>query len=83
MDLKQEFLRALNSGESHDALLDLVRRHQALGLTARQSYDVLHQIWLDFGFDDSDKEGALRNNLEYVLEKVWYQGGLTKSRAGD
>jgi hypothetical protein len=74
MELKDQFLAALRGGESHDRLLALVHRHQgAGGVTPQKAYDLLEQIWLDFGFNDSDEESELRDNLEYVLEKVWYE----------
>ena len=73
MDLKHEFLTALRGGEDHDRLLELVHRHQAGGTTPQMAYDILERIWLDFGFNDSDEQSELRNNLEYVLEKVWYE----------
>jgi hypothetical protein len=74
MDLKQEFLAALESDMKHEYLLDLVRRHQGQGLTRDQSYQALEEIWLEHGFNDSVEESPMRNNLEYVMEKIWYQG---------
>jgi hypothetical protein len=74
MSLKQEFLAALQAHEDFHALLALVRRHQAQAIKPRESYDVLHEIWVDFGFDESEEESPLRNDLEYVMEKVWFQG---------
>ena len=73
MDLKHEFLTALRGGEGHDQLLELVHRYQAAGMTPQAAYDTLERIWLDFGFDESDEESDLRDNLEYVMEKVWYE----------
>jgi hypothetical protein len=80
MNLKQDFLAALNSHMDHQALLGLVQRHQAQGMTPDDAYDILQQIWLDFGFAGSDEESPLRNDLEYVMEKVWYQGGFSRPR---
>jgi hypothetical protein len=73
MDLRAEFLTALRRGDDHDTLLESV--HQALerGLAPRQAYNALHQLWLDLGFNRSDEESALRDNLEYVMEKIWYE----------
>jgi hypothetical protein len=73
MSLKQEFRAALYSDESHHALLELVRRHQMRGLTLQESYEVLEQIWQEFGFDKEQAGGDGRENLEYVMEKVWFQ----------
>jgi hypothetical protein len=80
MNLTQDFLAALTSHMDHDALLDLVQRHQAQGMTLDAAYDILEQIWLDFGFATSEEDSPLRNDLEYVMEKVWYQGGLSRPR---
>jgi hypothetical protein len=74
MDLKRDFLAALNCTATDQSLLQLVQRHQAQGLTPEESYDVLQQIWLEFGFDKSDDNNATRESLEYVMEKVWFQG---------
>lgn len=73
MDLKHEFLKALRGGEGHDQLLELVHRHLVAGMAPQMAYDTLEGIWLDFGFDDSDEQSDLRDNLEYVLEKIWYE----------
>jgi hypothetical protein len=73
MSLKQDVLVALHAGEDHDSLLDLVRRHQALGMGHREAYEVLEQIWREFAFDKNEEGGALRDNLEYVMERVWFQ----------
>jgi hypothetical protein len=74
MDLKKDFLAALNCNAPHESLLQLVQRHQAQGLTPEESYEVLQQIWLEFGFNESDDNTATRENLEYLMEKVWFQG---------
>ncbi len=74
MNLKEEFLRALDAGEGHDALLVLVRRHQIEGVTPQQTYEILEEIWAECGFDDREKDTSLRDELEYVMENLWYQG---------
>ena len=74
MTLKQEFLAALRSGEGHEALLKLVGSHQARGLAPEDTYKVLEGIWLEFGFDNSAEDSPLRNNLEFVMERNWFQG---------
>jgi hypothetical protein len=72
MDLKTEFLRALRDGESYDNLLELVHRYQAQGITPREVYQVLHQLWLEFGFNRGGEGNDLQDNLEAVMERVWY-----------
>ena len=72
MGFKEEFLTALRSGQEHGHLLDLVRRYRAKGMTAEDAYDILEVIWLDFGYDDSQEESSLRDELEFVMERVWY-----------
>jgi hypothetical protein len=74
MGFKQEILTALHTGKDHNTLFDIARRHQAHGLTDEEAYRLLQEIWLDFGFDSSDQESALRNELEFVMERVWYFG---------
>lgn len=62
----------LESGADHAALLELVRRHKEGGLSQRDAYDALHELWLEHGFDDDQKgENQLRDDLEYVMEIVW------------
>lgn len=73
MDLKNEFLTALRDGKDHDALLELVHRHQVQGLPPQKAYALLQQIWLEFGFDKVDEGSRLQNDLEYVMEKIWYE----------
>jgi hypothetical protein len=72
MEFKQAFLAALQSGVDHGRLLELVRRYQAQGLSSQAAYEALEQIWRDFGFDDSEEDSALRDDLEYVMEQVWF-----------
>jgi len=74
MSFKQEFLTALESGNDHPALLEIVRRHYGGKETEREAYDALEQIWRDLGFQESDQDSPLRDELEYVMERVWYFG---------
>jgi hypothetical protein len=78
MSFKQEILAALNGGKDHLALLEIIRRHQVSGQTAEESYDLLQQIWLEFGFHQSEDDSPFRNDLEYVMERVWYQGSFVE-----
>ncbi|HEV3255303.1 MAG TPA: hypothetical protein VG013_00355 [Gemmataceae bacterium] len=73
MDLKHGFLAALRGGQNHDALLELVHRHQAQGLTPQEAYQIMQQLWLDFGFDKAEEGSGLQDDLEYVMEKIWYE----------
>jgi hypothetical protein len=72
MSLDQEFLAALHAGDDYDSLLELVRQYLAKGMAWRAIYDTLHRIWLDFGFDAKEDGGALQDNLEAVMERVWF-----------
>jgi hypothetical protein len=74
MNFRQEFLAALQSGEGHRALLEIVRRHHGEDETGKEAYEVLEQIWRDFGFDEKEGSSPLRDELEYVMERVWYFG---------
>jgi hypothetical protein len=73
MALNQEFLAGLQNGMDHDSLLDMVHRYQRRGMSPREAYDTLQQIWLDFGFDKIEEGSGLQDNLEYVMEKTWYE----------
>ena len=74
MDLKHEFLSALQSGGNHESLLELVRRSFGRGLTQEQAYNMLQEIWLEYGYDESTVDSPLRENLEFVMETIWFQG---------
>ena len=78
MNLRGEFERAWKSDDNHDSLLALVRRHQEQGLAVTEAYGILQRLWLDNGFDDCDESGPLQDNLEYVLESLWYDQPATK-----
>lgn len=72
MDFKSDFLTALRAGEDYDALMELVRRHHSQGLSINAAYEALEQIWLEHGFNEGGEGGAFQDNLEAVMEKVWY-----------
>jgi hypothetical protein len=74
MSFKQEFLTALQSGKDHRALLEIVRRHHGGEVKANEAYEALEQLWRDLGFEESDQPSPLRDELEYVMERVWYFG---------
>jgi hypothetical protein len=73
VDLRGEFETAWKAGHDQDSLLALVHRHQEQGLAAREAHAILQQLWLDNGFDDCDGSSPPQDNLEYVLEKLWYE----------
>lgn len=73
MTFKQEFLTALQSGKATPALLEIVRRHYD-DQADRDAYNALEQIWREFGFDESEGSSPLRDELEYLMERVWYFG---------
>jgi hypothetical protein len=74
MSFNQEFLAALESGKEHRTLLEIVRRHFGDSEKERAAYEALEQLWRDLGFEGSDQESPLRDELEYVMERVWYFG---------
>jgi hypothetical protein len=74
VSFKQEFLTALQSGKDHQVLLEIVRRHYGGKETNREAYDALEELWRELGFQESDEESPLRDELEYVMERVWYYG---------
>lgn len=73
MNFKQEFMAALRSGAKHEALLGIVRRHYSGRSSAQAVYNALQEIWLELGFDKDGAESSLRDELEYVMEKAWFQ----------
>ena len=78
MDLRSEFETAWKGGESHDALLELVHGHMARGMSAQDAYHMLHKLWQECGFDDADEPCSRQDQLEYVLEKLWYECPIAK-----
>lgn len=74
MTLKIAILAALRSGEDDRSLQELVHLYQAQGMTPRDSYNVLQEIWQEFGFHETEESGPLRDALEYLMERVWFQG---------
>ena len=74
MNLRSEFETAWTAGNDADFLLAVVRRYQQQGLQGLEAYRILEKLWLDCGFNDSDVDSDRRNNLEYVLETLWYWG---------
>jgi hypothetical protein len=78
MNLRSDFEAAWKAGEGHDTLLELVRRHKTQGLPVQEAYQILLQLWLECGFNDAEQSSALQDNLEYVLEKLWYECPATK-----
>lgn len=73
MNFKIDFLTALQRGEDFHALMELVRRYRAEGLSIEATYECLHEIWLGYGFNTmAAEEGTLQDALEAVMEKVWY-----------
>jgi hypothetical protein len=76
--LKDEIVKARRAGQDHKALLALVHGHQAPGMAPRDSYDVLEEIWQELGLADTEKGGPLRDELEFVRERVWFQGSASR-----
>ncbi|MGH7171231.1 MAG: hypothetical protein ACRELF_01250 [Gemmataceae bacterium] len=66
-------MTALRAGKDYHALMELVRRYQMQGLSLDAAYGSLHQIWLEFGFDKVEEGSRLQDDLEYVMEKIWYE----------
>jgi hypothetical protein len=70
--LKADLTTAWQEGASHEKLLELLRRFGPVFDETQAAYDLLHEIWLEAGYDDSDEESALRNELEIALERAWF-----------
>jgi hypothetical protein len=74
MSFKQKFLTALQLGKDDRTLMEIVRQHFAGDEAGSDAYEALEQLWRDLGFQDSDESSQLRDELEYVMERVWYFG---------
>ena len=74
MDFKSDYKAALRGGKDYHALMELVRRFRAEGLSVDAAYRAPHEIWLESGFDniESVEEGMVQDTLQSVMEKVWY-----------
>jgi hypothetical protein len=71
MDFKSDFKAALRGRKDYHALMELVRRFGAEGLSVDAAYRALHEIGLECGFDkiESVEEGTMQDTLESVMEK--------------
>jgi hypothetical protein len=73
MNFKDDFLTALRSGKDYHTLMELVRQHRRQGLPVDVAYQVMHEIWLEHRFNETEaEEGTLQDTLETVMEKVWF-----------
>jgi hypothetical protein len=72
MNFSQALIAAVEAGSSHQEPLDLIHRYQEQGLTSPEIYQYLQQIWLEFGFDSVDAGGRTRDELEFLMERVWF-----------
>ncbi len=72
MNFKHDFETALHASEDYHTLMELVSLHIAQGMSVDVAYEALHQIWLEHGFDKGCADSTLQDNLEAVMEKVWY-----------
>lgn len=70
MSIKQEFLDTLTAGRGHRAVLELVASRK---ISPQEAYDALQEIWVEMNYDDNEGEDALRNELEFVMERLWFQ----------
>jgi hypothetical protein len=69
-----EFLTALQAGKDERTLFEIVRQHFGKDDRGRDAYQSLEELWRDLGFPNSDESSPLQNQLEYVMERVWYHG---------
>jgi len=75
-EFQTQLREALEQEAKYGSLRNLVRDYYAAGWTKDEAYHSLQQIWLDYGYDDDDHDepDAKRDQLEYLLERVWYWG---------
>lgn len=72
MSFQDEIRAALREGQRHEALLELVRRRQAEFSGPKEVYHKLQEIWRELGFNDCGEQSSLRDDLEFLMERVWY-----------
>ncbi|REJ89542.1 MAG: hypothetical protein DWQ34_03320 [Planctomycetota bacterium] len=72
--LKSEIQESLDQGADHQKLRIIVSGFYAAGGSKDEAYHALEEIWRDFGFDEDDggQPNPKRDELEYVMEQVWY-----------
>jgi hypothetical protein len=72
--LKDDLRDALHRGADHETLARIVQNFYAAGGTQDQAYETLQEIWRDYGYDGDDarRPDQRRNDLEFMMERVWY-----------
>lgn len=70
MDLKQEFLTALQRGPDPDTLLELAHHHMEQGMGPQHVYDDLQELWRELGFHEVESGDTTQDTLEYGMEKT-------------
>jgi hypothetical protein len=78
MDLRSEFEKAWRAGEPYDALLAIAHAHIVGGTPVLDAYQRLHELWQECGYDSADESCPLQDNVEYVMEKLWYEQPIAK-----
>lgn len=75
-EFKTRVRDALENGAKHNELREIVLRSYEDGGTKDEAYETLQQIWLEYGYDDDphDDPDPKRDELEYMMERVWYWG---------
>ena len=78
MDFKSRFLDAIRAGKDDDILLRMARESATSSFDLHDVYEVMQDIWQDFGFDERSDGGKLQDSLEFVMEKIWYEFSQSK-----
>jgi hypothetical protein len=75
-EFKSQIREALESGATYDSLREVLKQYYDLGCSKSEAYETLQQLWLEYGYDDDehDQPDPRRDELEYLLERVWYFG---------
>lgn len=68
MFFETEIRDALRMNIGHEKLLELVSSR----VGPREGYEVLERIWQEMGFDEKRESGPMQEDLEFVMEKLWY-----------
>lgn len=75
-DFKQQFRGALEQGADYTRLKPLLHRYYEAGGSQPEAYNLLQDLWLEYGYDEDEhlETDTKRDELEFLMERVWYWG---------
>ena len=82
MEFKKRLLTALEACYCDKELLQLVREIQQVAGQKRAVYEILHEVWSELGFDLRSDGGKMQDDLEYLMEAVWFECPMPETARG-